>query len=360
MLLGSLTVAAALVITPMASATSSKAKSSCTSGAGTKVKGALTCQGIAFYKGQQVTFISAGAPGGAFDQLARDLAPYMAKYLDTNINVEDISAADTIAGMDAVAAAPPNGLTLGEGNPPGVVLDALTGQPGINFDFSREAFIGTVPAGDNVFVASTTSPITNLKAMKSASTITMLGTGQGITDINMRVTQAIFGMHMQFITAYGSAAQVISGFDRGDGDMFMQPLSTVGPLLSGGIARAVLQSGKPAKGITYGKYVAGVPTFAEAAQKYPPKTKADRTMFTTLQDLNELSGQLVMAPSATPSAEVQALRAAFIWASKNANLKAVLLGQGNNPTGYITGPQSKATYLTIEKKADSIKAALIP
>ena len=185
-----------------------------------------------------------------------------------------------------------------------------------------------------------------------------VGTCQGITDINERTVNAIWNVHYKPICGYATTALVVQGFDRGDGTLMINGLSTVGPLIQGGLARPILISGKVQPGITYGSLVANTPTFTQAAKLYPPKSKADQKLLTTLLSMESVSGSLIMGPTQMPADDVLAMRAAFQAAFKQPALKTLLLSQGNPTHPVLDGPAAKQQLLQVEKYVKLLTPAL--
>ena len=85
-------------------------RSSSGSGSGTAASGG---GGASYFKGKTITLISPDSPGGSYDSYARLFAPYLGQELGATINVEDVSGAGTLQGSNQMAAAAPNGLTIG-------------------------------------------------------------------------------------------------------------------------------------------------------------------------------------------------------------------------------------------------------
>jgi tripartite-type tricarboxylate transporter receptor subunit TctC len=315
-------------------------------------------QGLAYYRGKAMIFNVGSAAGGSNDLSIRALAPFMATYLHASIEVVDIPAGNGVAGADATGSSVPNGLTIGLAEPLSVTIDALTGNTSYNFNLAREAFIGTVPSDDTVFIAYKSSPIQNFEELQSASSFKELLTGTGVDFLYEKAVNAIFGTHANVVTGYSSTQALIQGFDRGDGDVTAALLASAGPLIAGGVGRPILQTSRPQSGMSYRSEVAGVPTIAGIDRQYPPKTKNQQKMYKALSLLNGISNELVIAPSATPGPYVTALRAAFIWSMKNANMKAEFLSNGNATEGYLNGVQAKTAYLKIQKEAVALAPAL--
>ena len=164
-------------------------------------------QGLAFYKGQTMTFISDGGPGGEFDLIARDLAPYFASYLHATVNVIDISTGATIPGQNEAEAATPNGLTIGEINALGDAANVLTGTPGINFNPARVAYVASYGPSPLVLLATQSSGLTSfaqLKTVTAPSKALTQPTGTGPTI--SRSIMGVLHIPVTWLTGYSNSA----------------------------------------------------------------------------------------------------------------------------------------------------------
>ncbi len=242
---------------------------------------------------------------------------------------------------------------------PADILDQLTNAfAGVNFNISREAYIGATPPNTNVIIASTKSSITSFQSLANQPNAGFIGTCQGITDINERTVNAIWGLNFKVICGYATTASVVQGFDRGDGPLMINGLSTVGPLIQGGLARPILISGKVQPGITYGNLVSSTPTFTQASKLVKPKDKNGAKLLTALLSMENVAGTLVMGPTKMPPNEVLAMRAAFQWAYQQSAFKQLLLSQGNATHPALDGPAAKNQVLAVEKYVKVLTPAL--
>lgn len=88
----------------------------------------------------------------------------------------------------------------------------------------------------------------SLMSVKGAS---ILGTGQGITEMTMKTVRAIWHLGFRFITGYPTSTSIFQGFLRGDGDMMATTLDKIGPLIAQGQAKPILQVQVSAPGAAF-------------------------------------------------------------------------------------------------------------
>jgi len=307
---------------------------------------------MAYYQGKTIEFVAADNIGGGFDQYARAYAPYIAKYLNATVNVVNIPAGNTVAGQDAVAKSTPNGLTVGWLNAGPDIEDTILNLPGLNFNPEREAMLGgTAPS--STIVASLTTPACSqwsswaavVQNSTAANPVTEPIQTTGSTTFDLLIMNGVFGVHYRAISGYASSSLLVSGWERGDGCVIIDPVSTIAPLVVAGKAKALMVTAPLQSTNTYYSALSGVPTVAQL-EKQLSKYIVNKTQKAAVPVLNQAvtTPRGFFVPGATPSPEVAALRAAFKWASYNKNLEFTLTSEGN-PTGYEQGPLVKSNYI---------------
>ena len=288
-------------------------------------------KGRAFYKGQTLTMLAAGAAGGAIDLPFRLLATAIGSYLHATVNVEDIVPGASIPEQDTLAASTPNGLTIGWINALSDASFVLTKTAGLNFNPAREAYLAEEDGSLDVLVAQPHT-LANFAALKSSSSeISTLTETSGSVNTILRVMLGVLGVKANYISGYSSTTAETQGFARGDGQLVMLGLSNIGPLIAGGLAVPIAVTAKPPKGLAYAKYLAGVPTLAQLLATYPAKTKALANQYTALTALQSLLGVTIATQTSVAQDKVDALRAAFAWAFKQKSVQQSLLNIGDNP-----------------------------
>jgi tripartite-type tricarboxylate transporter receptor subunit TctC len=309
-------------------------------------------QGMNYYKGKAITFVAADNVGGGFDQYARAYAPYLAKYLGATVNVVNIPAGNTVAGQDTVARAIPNGLTVGWLNAGPDIEDTILNLPGLNFNPERVAMLGGSAPSNNVVASLTSAACSQWSSWKAvvqnssaSNPVTEPIQTTGSTTFELLLANGVFGVHYRAIPGYASSSALLAGWERGDGCVIIDPVSTVGPLIAGGKARPLLLTTALQPTNAYVHYFSGVPTIAQAERSLS-KSIANKTQKAAVPVLNQAvtTSRGFFTNGATPAPQVAALRAAFQWASNNKNLENTLTAEGS-PTGYQNGPSVKANYI---------------
>lgn len=173
------------------------------------VLAALSCpasaeSGAAFFNGKTISYIVATDPGGGYDTNGRLVAEFMQKHLPgSTIVVRNMPGAGQIIGANFIAAAEPDGLTIGTFNT-GLIYAQLAGKDGILFDLSKMSWIGKVASDPRVIVVSTQSGIDDfaeLAAMKEPVKFAAPGVGSASAIESAMLVNAL-GLPIKVITGY--------------------------------------------------------------------------------------------------------------------------------------------------------------
>lgn len=318
----------------------------------------LLQQGMNYYKGKTLTFITTGATGSGSDLNARYLAPVIASYLGATVNIENYSTGNTIPGQDALASSPHNGLTFGQLTMATDISIAATHTPGLNFNPIRLDFIGAGKSSPYVWISAPSSPYSSWETIEKATTPTkMLDTLSGSGSLVEGVVNGIFGLKVNLIAGYSSSTTLLAGFLRGDGPVTEANLTLTAPDILAGVARPILVTNKVRLTPKLSAALAGVPTLAKIAEQYPPKTKVAMKALTALEGI--LAVNIVTAlPINTPKTDVLALQAAFKHAALDSSLFAAELSAGEVP-GWVSAADAKSDWTSVAKKVNILSPYLV-
>lgn len=315
------------------------------SGAGSSASGTGSVNaGLQYYKGKKVVLIVPADPGTSFDFYGRQIAPLLAKYLGATVNVENVPAGNTIVGQNTLAAASPNGLTIGMLNGGEDISDSISHVSGLNFDPQKESFLGAEEGSPFVWVAQ---PGSNLKTWKDmvqqTNSFSTLDVTSGTANLYLRSVYGAYGVKSSETTGYTDSTFVEAGFLRNDGPVAMETVSVFQDAIEQGKARPVLLTNPPPAGQPVDKYLAGVPTIAQEAVADPPATAAGTSALAEVERLVSGPSQIIVAPTGTPASEVDALRAAVAAALSSPAVRAAAAAQGLGNT-FIPGPEAQQEY----------------
>jgi putative tricarboxylic transport membrane protein len=199
---------------------------------------------VAFFNGKTVTFIVATSAGGGYDTYARQVAPFIQKYLTgSTVIVKNSPGAGHIVGANEVYTAKPDGLTFGTFNT-ALIFGQIVGSPGIQFDLTKFTWIAKMASDNRVFLVGTKTPYKAFDdAVKSSQTTPLVLSSAGISsaaNIDALLLSQVMGMKVKMIAGYtgndsdlailrgevegeiGSASSLAHFVDSGDGRILLQ------------------------------------------------------------------------------------------------------------------------------------------
>lgn len=298
----------------------SSSSSSSSSSAGTSSSTSAASGGAAYFKGKTITLISPDKPGGSYDSYARLFAPYVGQILGAKVNVENIAGAGTVEGTDQMAAASPNGLTIGMVNVGGDIASKVENQPGQTFNMKTMSWIGQPAQVPNALISHPSSGPASFSALlHSKKSVTVLDIRNGIGDMLNRVVYGAFGIPHKLDTGFESTASLKQGFLANDGQTVFEAMSTLYPLISGNQAKPLLVTGAVTIP-SYQKVLSGVPTL-QSELSTVSLSAARKAAVQEALTLSNLSDDFA-APAGVPASELSALRQAFSEAASMPALQA--------------------------------------
>jgi putative tricarboxylic transport membrane protein len=166
---------------------------------------------LAAYPDRPINMIVSYSPGGGTDLVARAIAPYIEKYLGNNarIVVQNRPGAGGAIGFAAIAAAAPDGYTIGFINTPNVMTIPIERQAGYTID--RLDPLGNIVDDPGNFSVLNESPVKSLKDLASLAKskpgeITVGTTGVGSDDhLALLMFSRIAGIKLNHIPMKGAA-----------------------------------------------------------------------------------------------------------------------------------------------------------
>jgi tripartite-type tricarboxylate transporter receptor subunit TctC len=165
----------------------------------------------AAYPERVITMLVAYSPGGGTDLIARALAPYIEKNLggDAKIVIVNRAGAGGEIGFAALAAAAPDGYTIGFVNTPPLLTIPIERQA--QFHWQRFDYIGNIiddPCNFSVHADTNIASLRELAAYAKANPgeVTVGSTGVGSDDhLAMLMFERAAGVKMRHIPFKGSA-----------------------------------------------------------------------------------------------------------------------------------------------------------
>jgi tripartite-type tricarboxylate transporter receptor subunit TctC len=278
-----------------------------------------------FYRGKTIKLIVGNSVGGAMDDWARFLAPYLTKHIPGNpaiIVQNSPGAAGIIAANSVYNLAKPDGLTLGLVNP-ALYVDQLLGAKEVKFDWPKFSWIGSPERVDQVLYIRTDGPYKSLEDIRRAAEPPRCAAlaRSGLGYFLPKLVEEGLGVKINIVAGYGGGGDMNLAIEKGEvhcragtasAYVSREPTRT---WIKTGFVRALTQSGAT----RYPK-LPDVPTIHELldAHKAPDATKRVAKVILASGDL----GRPFIAPPGTPADRVKILRTAFAKSLSDPDLLA--------------------------------------
>ena len=293
------------------------------------------------YPGKPIRMIIPLAAASAVDNAARIVTQKMAANMGQSFVIENVPGAAGLIGTRQVAAAAPDGYTLGGFNDSIMtMLPNLHANPGYDIlkDFEPVSLVATIEwglvANNDSHIRSAADLITAAKAKPGD-----VNYGSGGNGSPQHVAMALFasqaGITMTHVP-YKGASQAALGVAAGDVPVAMQGLATVAGLARGGKLRLIgLAASTP------NPQFPGVPTIAESG----------------LPGFEFNSWFTIMAPAGTPKEIVARLHSEVVKALADPEVRAQLANQGLTVRGTTAAELATATREQLARYAKLMKDA---
>ena len=181
----------------------------------------ITLGAAPFYEGKTIRITVGVSAGGGFDNEARILSRHMPKYIPgkPTIIVENVTGAGgLICANQLYKLAAPDGLTFSHFNG-GFLFAQVMGQPGIEFDARKFAYLGSVAMENAVLWVTKASGIASIdQLMASKTPIKLGGTGIGAyaPDAIIKIWKAVSPIPIQLVGPYKGGADIRLAAEGGE------------------------------------------------------------------------------------------------------------------------------------------------
>jgi tripartite-type tricarboxylate transporter receptor subunit TctC len=177
-------------------------------------------QAQSFFEGKTMRIIVGFAAGGGYDAYARVIGRHLGKHIPGNPNIvvdNMVGAGSLIAANHLYKVAKPDGLTIAHFSG-GLFMGQVLGQPGIEFDAKKFAFIGAAVGEDVVCGLTKASGVTSVeKWMASKTPVKLGGNSPGVTPDNAaRIVKAALGLPIQVISGHKGTSAIRLGVESGE------------------------------------------------------------------------------------------------------------------------------------------------
>ena len=281
------------------------------------------------------------APGSATDNVARVVAPEMAKQLGQPVVVDNRPGGALTIGIDAVAKSAPDGYTIGMG-PVGALAITRHMVQHLPYDIERDLQpVALISSGYMLLAASPKAPFTNVRELiayakahpgKLSNASSSNGSPGHVSGELFKYMTGIKMVHVPYKGGPQAATDVASG----QVDMWFGGLPSIMPFVKSGRVRALAVTS-----LQRSPALPEVPTMNEAG----------------VPGYEVILWYGIFAPAATPREIVQRLNAEIVKALGAPEIRERYAALGLTAVGSAPDPFEKFFRAEIEKWGKVVKAA---
>lgn len=249
-----------------------------------------------YYEGQTIKYIIATNPGGNYDAYGRLVGQYLAEELGADgILYVNLPGAGHIIGANTLAAADPDGLTIGTFNT-GLIYSQILQREGMNFDLNDLSWVGKAAADARAFVVSNDSGIESFEDLQ-AVTEPVLFAASGVGSASNTETRLL-------IDGLDLMVTMIPGYGGNEGEMAMLRGEVVGMLGSVGALQPFVDTDN-------GHFIATIGGTAQPQMIDFATTDKARTIISLIDAMSNM-GRMTAAPAGVDPVVLEELRTAYM------------------------------------------------
>ena len=194
--------------------------------------------------GRTIRWIVPYAIGGGYDIETRLLQPILEERLEAQIAIENLPGAGGAVGMQTLAAAREDGLTLGIFNGSGLLIAALGGMHGAPDPLHELTILGRISRTQHVLVTGRDSPIKTIEDLvqtprrRPLLAAASIGTNSFVSSV---VLADLLGISLHPMLGYNSSGASALATIRGDVDVTAYSFASLRPQIESGDLRTLLQ-----------------------------------------------------------------------------------------------------------------------
>jgi tripartite-type tricarboxylate transporter receptor subunit TctC len=276
-----------------------------------------------YFEGKTVRLAVGYSPGGGYDIYARMIAPYLKKYLNAAVIVENKPGAGGITALNGIYIAPPDGLQimLVKGN--GAILAQITQQSGVRYDMQKLNFLGGTGFSPDVLVVGVNSPLkTTSDIARRMDRMLWAATGpmDGLSDGAALICESL-SIKCKAIMGYRTTNDAALALARGEAEAMITNESSAYNYMKGESVRPVA-----AMSTKRSRFFPDTPTVFET-----PGLSEDGKFWLNLRTNIDVFGRILIAPPGLSNE-----RLAFMQdATRKALTDPDMIAEGEKSMRYI-------------------------
>lgn len=309
------------------------------------VAGTARADEAEFYKGKTVKMIVGFGPGGGYDAYARMLAPHLGKRLGATVVVENQPGAGSLAALNRLHVAPPDGLQMMLVNGTAAALSQIVGVSAVKYDLGKMTHIATVSVSPWVWLVPKGSSIQSIDDARKLSGDLLWGAGgpiDGMSD-GAQVTCEALALKCRVVLGYKGSNDVALALARNEmASLYVSDTSANNYVRAGDVRPVANMSRKRSR------FFPDLKTVFEL-EKLSPESEWLFDFHSTVQDL----GRIITLPPNIPAA-----RLAFLQeAAKQTLTDKELIEEGEKSQRYIDYVDAAATTKNVDKVINQLTPA---
>ena len=290
-----------------------------------------------FFKGKTVKMIVGFGPGGGYDAYARMIAPHLSKKLGATVVVENQPGAGSLAALNRLYSAPPDGLQMMLINGTASALSQIIGVSAVRYDLGKMTHVATVSVSPWLWLVPKNSPLKSIGEARARPTELLWGAGgpiDGMSD-GAQVTCEALQLKCKVVLGYKGSNEVALAVARNEMDgVYVSDTSANNYVKAGDVRPMANMSRKRSR------FFPDLPTVFET-EKLSPESEWLLDFHSTVQDL----GRIIVLPG-----NMSAARLAFIQEAVRATLTdKELVDEGEKSQRYIDYFDMAVTTRNVDK-----------
>lgn len=274
-----------------------------------------------FYRGNNLYMMIGSAPGGGFDYFGRTVGKYMVKYIPGNPTLvpQNLPGAGGYTAASKVAVTAPQDGTYVGGIHPTVIVDPVLGDPSKGAKELKFAFLGNAAPNVEACFLRTDAQAQSFEDGFHKEIVLGASNGASSTREYASLLKNVLGMKIKIVTGYTGNAEIFMAMDRGEvqgicGASYLNVIATKPDWFANKFVRAISHQGPNP-----------IPAEVTEMQGVPPAVafakNDEQRQILTLYDMQEEFGRPFVTGATVPPDRVKALRAAFMSAMDDPELR---------------------------------------
>ncbi len=298
-----------------------------------------------FFRGKTVKVIVGFGPGGGYDAYARMLAPHLTKRLGATVVVENQPGAGSLAALNRLYAAPPDGLQMMLINGTAAALSQIVGVSAVRYDLGKMTHVATVSVSPWLWLVPKNNGLQSIGEARKVTKDILWGSGgpiDGMSD-GAQVTCEALALKCKVVMGYKGSNEVALAVARNEMDSVYVSDTSANNYVKAGDVRPLANMSRKRS-----RFFPDLPTVFET-EKLSSEAEWLLDFHSTVQDL----GRIIVLPPNMPAARLTHLSEAI----KLMLTDREVVEEGEKSQRYIDYADGGATTRNVDKVVNQLTPA---